>query len=122
MDTNSKPHTDQHSFVRFWGVRGSLPTPGPSTARYGGNTTCIELRIAGEIIIIDAGSGISPLGTALVDEFGMTPISITLLNTHTHWDHIQGFPFLSLPTCSKTGFGSLAATPLRNLWSPFLEK
>ena len=93
MDTTAQPHTDQPSLVRFWGVRGSLPTPGSSTARYGGNTTCLELRIAGEIIIIDAGSGISPLGTALIDEFGMNPISIALLNTHTHWDHIQGFPF-----------------------------
>jgi phosphoribosyl 1,2-cyclic phosphodiesterase len=93
METTSQPHTDQPSLVRFWGVRGSLPTPGSSTARYGGNTTCLELRIAGEIIIIDAGSGISPLGTALIDEFGMNPISIALLNTHTHWDHIQGFPF-----------------------------
>jgi phosphoribosyl 1,2-cyclic phosphodiesterase len=79
--------------ARFWGVRGSIPTPGPATARYGGNTTCLELRIQGRIIIIDAGSGISPLGSALVDEFGVEPLSLVLLNTHTHWDHIQGFPF-----------------------------
>ena len=87
--------TDAHSqaWARFWGVRGSIPTPGQSTARYGGNTTCVELRIQGQIIIIDAGSGISPLGGALLDEFGASPLSLTLLNTHTHWDHIQGFPF-----------------------------
>lgn len=90
---NISKHSNMPSFARFWGVRGSLPTPGAHTARYGGNTTCLELRINGEIIIIDAGSGISPFGTALVDEFGMNPISLTLLNTHTHWDHIQGFPF-----------------------------
>ena len=81
------------SFLRFWGVRGSMPTPGPDTIRYGGNTSCYELRIGGEIIVIDAGSGISQLGSALLDEFGANPISLTLLNTHTHWDHIQGFPF-----------------------------
>jgi phosphoribosyl 1,2-cyclic phosphodiesterase len=87
--------TDTHSqaWARFWGVRGSIPTPGHSTARYGGNTTCLELRIQGQILIIDAGSGISPLGSALIDEFGASPLSLTLLNTHTHWDHIQGFPF-----------------------------
>lgn len=79
--------------MRFWGVRGSIPTPGHSTARYGGNTTCLEIRIGGQILIIDAGSGISHLGSAILDEFGATPLSLTILNTHTHWDHIQGFPF-----------------------------
>jgi phosphoribosyl 1,2-cyclic phosphodiesterase len=53
----------------------------------------LELRIQDQIVIIDAGSGISPLGSALVDEFGASPLDLTLLNTHTHWDHIQGFPF-----------------------------
>jgi len=81
------------TLVRFWGVRGSIPTPGPSTIRYGGNTTCLELRIQDEIIVIDAGSGIRSLGGALLKEFGGKPISLTLLSTHTHWDHIQGFPF-----------------------------
>ncbi|MEI8292972.1 MAG: MBL fold metallo-hydrolase [bacterium] len=94
---SSPPPSD---FARFWGVRGSIPTPGPSTARYGGNTTCLELRIQGRIIIIDAGSGIRPLGAALMAEFGDQPLSLTLLNTHTHWDHIQGFPFF-LPAYGK---------------------
>lgn len=92
---NLSPSNPLHSssFLRFWGVRGSIPTPGLETNRYGGNTSCYELRIGGEIIIVDAGSGINPLGKALVKEFGTSPVSITLLNTHTHWDHIQGFPF-----------------------------
>ena len=81
--------------VRFWGVRGSIPTPGPSTVRYGGNTTCVEFRINGEIIVIDAGSGIRNLGGSLLKEAAGKPIDLTLLNTHTHWDHIQGFPFFA---------------------------
>ena len=79
--------------IRFWGVRGSVPTPGSSTVRYGGNTSCVEVRADGEIIILDAGTGIRPLGLALAEEFNGNPIDITLLITHTHWDHIQGFPF-----------------------------
>ncbi len=79
--------------VKFWGVRGSIPVPGPSTVRYGGNTSCIEVRAEGEIIILDAGSGLRLLGNSLEDEFGPRPIKLTLLITHTHWDHIQGLPF-----------------------------
>jgi phosphoribosyl 1,2-cyclic phosphodiesterase len=60
---------------------------------FGGNTSCVEVRSEGEIIILDAGSGIRPLGESLAAEFGPKPIKITLLITHTHWDHIQGFPF-----------------------------
>ena len=83
------------TLVRFWGVRGSLPSPGPSTLRYGGNTTCIEVRTGGELIVIDAGSGIRFLGQALLAEHAGTPISLTLLHSHAHWDHIQGFPFFA---------------------------
>lgn len=78
---------------KFWGVRGSIPTPGPSTVRYGGNTACVEVRADGEIIILDAGTGIRALGRSLVEEFGEQPMNLTLLISHTHWDHIQGFPF-----------------------------
>jgi len=92
-DHQAKNHAE--ILVRFWGVRGSIPTPGPSTVRYGGNTTCVELRINGEIIVIDAGSGIRNLGSALLKESAGKPIELTLLNTHTHWDHIQGFPFFA---------------------------
>ncbi len=79
--------------LKFWGVRGSIPVPGPSTIGYGGNTTCVELRTNGQIIILDAGSGIRELGLALEQEFGTAPVNLTLLLTHTHWDHIQGLPF-----------------------------
>jgi len=93
MNTGTSTIESSAATVRFWGVRGSIPTPGPSTLRYGGNTTCVELRVGSEIIVIDAGSGIRALGGSLVREFGAAPISLTLLITHTHWDHIQGFPF-----------------------------
>ena len=86
---------DQPPYVKFWGVRGSIPTPGPSTVRFGGNTSCIEVRADGEIIVLDAGSGIRGLGLALAKEFKNQPIAITILISHTHWDHIQGFPFFA---------------------------
>ena len=86
----SAAHTTR---VKFWGVRGSIPTPGPSTVFFGGNTACVELRVDGQLIILDAGSGIRPLGQALAAEYGERPLDITLLISHTHWDHIQGFPF-----------------------------
>ena len=79
--------------LKLWGVRGSIPVPGPGTVRYGGNTACVEIRADGELIILDAGSGIRELGLALEKEFGSRPINVSLLITHTHWDHIQGFPF-----------------------------
>jgi phosphoribosyl 1,2-cyclic phosphodiesterase len=81
------------AWLRFWGVRGSIPTPGPETAYYGGNTSCVELRAGGGIMILDSGSGIRPLGRALAAEFSNRPIHLSVLITHTHWDHIQGFPF-----------------------------
>ncbi|MBA2432698.1 MAG: response regulator, partial [Chthoniobacterales bacterium] len=79
--------------LKLWGVRGSIPVPGPSTVRYGGNTSCVEVRADGEIIVLDAGSGIRELGRELEKEFGERPVKLTLLITHTHWDHIQGLPF-----------------------------
>ena len=79
--------------LKFWGVRGSIPSPGSGTVIFGGNTSCVELRTGGRIIILDAGSGIRPLGVSLTEEFKDRPLNVTLLITHTHWDHIQGFPF-----------------------------
>ncbi len=81
--------------VKLWGVRGSIPVPGQTTLQYGGNTTCVEIRADGEIVILDAGTGIRALGTALEGEFGEKPIDVSLLITHMHWDHIQGFPFFA---------------------------
>lgn len=82
-------------FVKFWGVRGSIPVPGPTTLKYGGNTSCVEIRADGELIILDAGTGIRNLGLSLAEEFKDQPLRFTLLISHTHWDHIQGFPFFA---------------------------
>ena len=75
--------------VTLWGVRGSIPAPGPGTARYGGNTSCVSVQTGDRTLIFDAGTGIRPLGQELVGGGG----PIYLLVTHHHWDHIQGFPF-----------------------------
>jgi phosphoribosyl 1,2-cyclic phosphodiesterase len=74
-------------------VRGSIPTPGPTTVHYGGNTSCVEVRGGGEIILLDAGTGLRALGRSLLAEFKDRPLNLTMLLTHTHWDHIQGLPF-----------------------------
>ena len=80
--------------VRFWGTRGSIPTPGPSTLRYGGNTACVELETrAGTRFILDSGTGIRELGLHLARLGGR--LSAHVLLGHTHWDHIAGFPFFS---------------------------
>ena len=81
--------------VRFWGTRGSIATPGPGTNHYGGNTSCVELTTAnGDLLIFDCGTGARPLGAALMAQ-GKKGISANILLGHTHWDHIQGFPFFT---------------------------
>ncbi|MEJ7807025.1 MAG: MBL fold metallo-hydrolase [Telluria sp.] len=78
---------------RFWGVRGSIPSPGPRTARYGGNTTCIEVRTdADALIILDAGTGIFALAQDLIKR---APVRANIFITHSHWDHIHGLPFFT---------------------------
>ncbi|MBI3110706.1 MAG: MBL fold metallo-hydrolase [Ignavibacteriales bacterium] len=79
--------------VRFWGTRGSIATPGASTMRYGGNTSCVEVRSNNHILVFDAGTGIRGLGNSLISEFSSQPLTVHLFISHTHWDHIQGFPF-----------------------------
>ena len=84
---------DDGIMVRFWGVRGSLPAPGPATVRYGGNTICVELRCGPHLLILDAGSGLRDLGEALVRE--AEPVDADVLLSHTHIDHICGLPFFA---------------------------
>lgn len=79
--------------VHFWGTRGSIPVPGRNTVRYGGNTSCVSIRDGKNIFVCDSGTGIRGFGNALMDEFKSTPIHIDMFIGHTHWDHIQGFPF-----------------------------
>ena len=82
--------------VRFWGTRGSIPSPGAQTVRYGGNTPCIELRTeSGWLVILDAGTGIRELGRKLMEGSNGTPIRGDIFLTHAHWDHIQGIPFFA---------------------------
>jgi CheY-like chemotaxis protein len=79
--------------LRFWGTRGSIATPGPSTNRFGGNTSCVEVVTnSGARFIFDCGTGARPLGAHLMSH-GPKPLDATILLSHTHWDHIQGFPF-----------------------------
>lgn len=82
--------------IRFWGVRGSIPCPGPSTQKYGGNGACIELRVGEQdrLVIIDAGSGIRQLGNYVMQhDLPKGPIQAEIFLSHTHWDHIMGFPY-----------------------------
>jgi ribonuclease BN (tRNA processing enzyme) len=80
-------------FVKFWGTRGSIPTPGPKTQRYGGNTSCVEIRADQTVLICDGGTGIRELGVDLLRRSGGDPLTLHLFFSHPHWDHIQGFPF-----------------------------
>jgi phosphoribosyl 1,2-cyclic phosphodiesterase len=92
--------------VRFWGVRGSIPAPGPATARVGGNTSCVEVRLGHERIVLDAGSGLRQLGQSI----GTAPFVGHLLLSHLHWDHIQGLPFF-LPLFSPRSALQIVGPP-----------
>jgi len=81
--------------IRFWGTRGSIATPGQDTIKYGGNTACTEVRCGDQLLILDAGTGIRVLGLSLLREFQQGPIKGHIFVGHTHWDHIQGFPFFA---------------------------
>lgn len=78
--------------VTFWGVRGSIACAGPDTARYGGNTACVEVRCGDHRLILDAGTGIRPLGRVIADE---PPAAVDILFSHTHLDHVVGLPFFA---------------------------
>lgn len=86
METN--PATE--FVIQFWGVRGSIATPGSKTVRYGGNTSCVEMRVGGKRLVFDGGTGLRVLGINLMKQM---PVEAYMFFTHTHWDHIQGFPF-----------------------------
>ncbi len=82
--------------ITFWGVRGSYPVPGAATVRYGGQTSCVEVRTdAGDCVIVDAGTGLRALGNKLAREANGAPGQYHVLLSHVHWDHIQGLPFFS---------------------------
>jgi phosphoribosyl 1,2-cyclic phosphodiesterase len=97
--------------VTLWGVRGSTPCPGPTTVRFGGNTLCLEVRYgpSNRLAIVDAGSGIRALGVHLIKtDLPRGPIEAKILFSHTHWDHILGFPFFTpifLPTTNLAIYG-----------------
>jgi phosphoribosyl 1,2-cyclic phosphodiesterase len=78
--------------VQFWGVRGSIPSPGLHTVRYGGNTPCVEMQVGGKRLIFDGGTGLHVLGQSLLRQM---PIEAHIFFTHSHWDHVQGFPFFT---------------------------
>jgi phosphoribosyl 1,2-cyclic phosphodiesterase len=81
--------------IRFRGVRGSIPAPAQENMRYGGNTSCVEIRCGHQLLVLDAGSGIRSLGDELAQNADGNPIEATLLLSHSHWDHIQGLPFFA---------------------------
>jgi len=119
--------------ITFRGVRGSIPSPGPKTVRYGGNSTCIEIRTDdNELIILDAGTGIFPLAQEILTEM---PLTCHLFISHTHWDHIQGLPFFTpifvsgnhilvhgpADPVSQKGIGEVLALQLQYAYFPIRE-
>jgi phosphoribosyl 1,2-cyclic phosphodiesterase len=78
--------------VHFWGVRGSIPCPGERTVRYGGNTPCVEMRVGTSRLIFDGGTGLHVLGQSMMSQM---PVKAHIFFTHSHWDHMQGFPFFT---------------------------
>lgn len=103
----TSPSSDEF-VIQFWGVRGSIPTPGNETARYGGNTSCVEMRVGGKRLIFDGGSGLHVLGRTLLQQ---TPLEAYMFFTHYHWDHIQGVPFFDPAFNPKNCFHIYGAVP-----------
>src|SRR6266702_7023571 len=115
----------QRFLVRFWGVRGSYPTPGSDTVRHGGNTSCIEVQAGGHTLILDAGTGIIRLGEALLQRTKGNSLHLSLLITHAHGDHLIGFPFFAPLFDGHTTidfFGpSLAGRSIEQLVTPIMS-
>src|SRR5438105_486800 len=102
--------------LKFWGVRGSTPTPQAANLRYGGNTSCVEVRLGDNIYIFDCGTGLRVLGHHLQSEFGDRPINARIFVSHFHWDHIQGIPFFRpLYENSKNRFAFHSSSRVRGL-------
>jgi phosphoribosyl 1,2-cyclic phosphodiesterase len=95
-------------YVQFWGVRGSIPAPGKDTVRYGGNTSCIEMQLAGKRLIFDGGTGLRLLAKSLAKDF---PVEAYIFFTHYHWDHIQGVPFFTSAFVNGNRFHIYGAVP-----------
>ncbi|AKV70313.1 MULTISPECIES: MBL fold metallo-hydrolase [Microcystis] len=96
--------------IKFWGVRGSIPCPGSETVRYGGNTSCVEMQVGRERLIFDGGTGLRLLGQSLMAE---SPAKAHLFFSHSHWDHIQGFPFF-IPAFIRGNTFKIYAVPSPN--------
>ncbi len=100
--------------VRFWGVRGSMPSPGPATARYGGNTACVSIEVGGVVVVVGAGTGIRELGKHLA----ATDLPVILLLSHIHYDHVLGFPLFA-PLFQEGRVVHLASVPTPDgPWTP----
>ena len=120
---SARTDPDDGLTVRFWGARGSYPTPGPSMARYGGNTACVEVRLGSRLFVIDAGSGLEGLGRALV---GSAPARIDILLSHLHHDHVSALPFFAPALTGRSVLrlhcgnldGESARAPLERMFSP----
>ncbi len=115
----------QRFLVRFWGVRGSYPAPGPQTIRHGGNTTCVEVQAGTHILILDAGSGIIRLGKELLQRTKGEALNVSLFITHGHGDHLLGFPFFTPlfdPHARISIFGPrLAGQSIEQLVTPIMS-
>jgi len=101
--------------IKFWGVRGSTPTPQPENLRYGGNTSCVEVRLGDSIFIFDCGTGFRTLGHQLLREFNSQAIAAHIFVTHFHWDHIQGLPFFRPLYKSENRFVFHSSSRIRTL-------
>ncbi len=101
--------------IRFWGVRGSIACPGADTARYGGNTSCVELRFGDRMVIFDAGTGLRLLGDAMLANGA--PVDADIFFSHTHVDHVCGLPFFGRLSCRRAGSGSGPGTCCRSIRS-----
>jgi phosphoribosyl 1,2-cyclic phosphodiesterase len=109
--------------IKFWGVRGSTPAPQPENMRYGGNTSCVEVRVGDHLYIFDCGTGIRVLGQALRRDFGSRPVSGHIFVSHFHWDHIQGLPFFGpLYDNSENRFEFHCSSRTRSLKQVFEEQ